>query len=473
MPQINLITAYNGRPRVGLPSTRLINALVEPSPAGPSQTMRTTRPGLVLWNTLGNGPILRQFQMPGVHENAVVSISGGELYHNADLVGPISYGTNPRMAAAGIQIAIVSGGGLYVHTSSGGTETLTQVLYFDDGVSRLPSFSSVAVLYNIFIYTVAGSNQFFFSSVGDATIINAANFSSAQTSPDPIVEVQVLAEELYFFKPTAVEIWDYTGVLTAPFALSQGRTYSRGCNAQGSVVTKVDNSLFWVADDLSVYRSSNIPIKISTPYVDDRLQSIGPVGIQSVTAFYLGVEGHALYVLNLPTINETLVYDAATKEWGAWGTQNSYEDEPSLFIGNTSTGQTSTDLFVGDYRNGNVYIVSPTIYSDNNSPLSTVVSGAILIQGGQRRCNNVSIQCVRGEGTYTKNPIIWMRYSDDGARTWSSWLEGNIGFAGDYEWKAIWNFLGHMNQPGRYFEWYISDTVPFTVQSAMYNEYFL
>lgn len=466
MSALPLVSAYNGRPRVGLPSTRLINLIVESTPGGTDGVMRTTRPGLDLTYTLGDGPILRMNQIPGVFNGDLFTISGNGLYRNSTLVSAVPFGNNPRMAAANGQLAIVVGGALYVYQN----DTLTLVQFFDDGTSRLPSFSSVAVLYNIFIFTVAGSTQFFFSSVGDATTINAANFSNAQTSPDPIIEVQVLAEELYFFKGTAVEIWYFTGSLTAPFALSQGRTYARGCASQGSVVTKVDNALVWVADDFSVYRSSNVPLKISTPYIDDRIRACGISGVSQSLAFYLGVEGHALYVLNLPTINESYAYDASTKEWARWGSESNFQTDPGVYIGACAAGQASTDIFVGSYISGQVFTLDSNTYTDNGNAIKTVASGVILINGGTKRCNNVSLQCVRGGGTPSYNPIVEMRFSDDAGRTWTSWLPGNLGFAGQYDYKATWRYLGLMSSPGRYFEWTVSDSVPFTIESASFNE---
>ena len=466
MPALPLVSAYNGRPRIGLPNSRLVNMIVEPSAGGPSQLIRTTRPGLDSAYSLGDGPLLRMNQIPGLFNGDLFSISGANLYRNNTLVNAVPFGNNPRMAAANGQLAIVVGGALYVYQN----DTLTLIEFFDDGVSRLPSFSSVIVLYNIFLFSVDGSNQAFFSSVGDATVINAANFIEAQTDPSPIVEMQVLAEEIYFLKATAVEIWDFTGSLTAPFALSQGRTYARGCASQGSVVTKVDNSLVWIADDFSIYKSSNVPLKISTPFIDDRLKACGIAGVAQATAFYLGTEGHALYVINLPIINETYVWDASTKQWACWGSEDNFQTNPSLYIGNCAAGQASSGIYVGSYKNGEVYLLNSSTYNDAGRAIKTIASGAILIRGGTKRCNNVSIDCVRGEGTATNNPIVEMRFSDDAGRTWSSWIPSHLGLQGEYTYKATWRYLGLITSPGRYFEFSVSDSVPFTLEDCKFNE---
>lgn len=465
MPVLELTVGNYGRPRVGLPSTRLVNAYIEATKEGPTKGARIPRPGLTPWHTLGNGPILRQFQQPGLFNGDLFTVSGGQLFRNTTLLGTITYGNNPRMAAANDQLAIVSGGALYIYDGT----TLSTVRFFDDGISPLPSFSTVTVLYNIFVYPVVGSDQFFFSQTGNAALINAANFGAAQTSPDPIIEATVLAEEILFFGSTSVEFWDFNGSLTAPFALAQGRTYIRGCPAQSSVV-KLDNAIFWVADDLSVYRSGAVPEKISTPYIDDKLRAAGP-GISRATAFQVGIEGHAFYVLNLPAINESYAYDCQTREWAQWGTQQPLANEPGLFAPACSAGQGSTAIFAGSASTNEVWTIDAGNNSDGTINKRVIVSGAIWIAGGVQRCNNISLACVRGVGDAdAPNPIVEMRFSDDGGRTFTSWLSATLGMRGQYNYKAVWRNLGLITQPGRLFEFSVADAVNFTVEGATWNE---
>lgn len=465
MPELPLTTANYGRPRVGLPTTRLVNAYIEATKGGPTQAARIPRPGLTRAFQLGDGPILRQFQQPGLFNGDLFTISGGKVYRNTTLLGSVPYGNFPRMAAANNQLAIVVGGSLYVYDGT----ALTLIRYFDDGSSPLPPFSSVTVLYDIFIYPKSGTNEFFFSSVGDATVINAANFSNAQTSPDAIIEVGVLAEELLFFGQTSVEFWDFTGTLTAPFALSQGRTYIRGCAAQSSVV-KLDNAMFWIADDLSIYRSSSVPEKVSTPYIDDRLKA-AQAHISQATAFQVGVEGHSFYVVNVPVVNETYAYDCATQEWAVWGTQIPYQSEPGAFVAGVSAGQASTGIYLGSSLNNDVWLLDPANNTDDGVNKRVVVSGAIWFKGGVHRCDNVSLACVRGVGdSAAPDPVVELRLSDDGGRTFGPWVQAQLGEVGQYYYKATWRYLGLMQQPGRLFEFAVADPVNFTVEGATYNE---
>lgn len=467
--QIQLTTGNYGRQRLGLPQTRLINAYVESSPGGPLQDIRTTRPGLTQVYNVGQGPILAIFQQPGLFNGDVFAVSGNALYRNGALLGSVSYSQNPQMAAANGQLAIVAGGALYIYD---GTVFKNQI-FFDDGVSLLPEFSGVSVLYDIFVYPVTGSDQFFFSQAGDASTINAGDYSAAQTAPDDIVQSYVLAEEIYFFGQTSVEIWDYNpqvnsaGQVNAPFTLSQGRTYRRGCAAQGSV-RALDNALFWVGEDLCVYRTSTVPSKISTSFIDGRLREAGPL-ISQMTSMTYNIEGHVVYVINLPTLNESYGYDCQTEQWFRIGTQDGRDSDPGLFCGSVCAGQGST-TYVGSASDGRVWLFDTGNHTDDGTPIQVVISGAIWLNEGVHRANNICLQCVRGTAdASTPDPVVEMRWSDDGGRTYTSWWPGQLAFVGSYQFKVTWRALGLVRSPGRLIEIRISSPVVIAVEGISAN----
>ena len=464
MPSLPMTVANYGRSRVDLPQTRLVNAYIEKSPGGPSGAIRTARPGLTRSYTVGTGPILAIFQQPGLFAGDVFTISGTTLFRNQTALGEVAYSQNPQMAGANGLLAIVSGGALYVYDGF----TLTPQLHFDDGYSPLLPFSGVYVLYNIFIYPVVGSDQFFFSSVGNPTAINAANFSSAQVAPDSIVQIAVLAEELYIFGQTSVEIWNFVGALTAPFALSQGRTYARGCAAQDSV-RKLDNALFWVGDDFVVYRTTQVPARISTSYIEDRLRKAGP-DIGQLTSFTANIEGHVFYVINVPSLNESYAYDCQTLEWSVWGTQDGLNTDPGVFLGRCAAGQ-GEYIYIGSRKDGRVFYLDSNSHTDDGVNIQIIVSAATWVEGGTFRNTNVSLHCVRGVATSTTpDPIVEMRYSDDGGRTFTTWNTGHLGRIGDYNYKATFRSLGMIKQPGRLYEFKVSDSVNVTMEGCSINE---
>jgi len=460
--EIKLSTGNYAKPSLQLPVERLVNAYVESTPAGPSEDIRTARPGLTKIYSFGTSPILAMYQVPGLFNGDLFTICGESVYRNNNLIGTVAFSQTPQIAAISGKMAIVSGGGLYIYDGT----TFTQQQYFDDGVSRLVPFSGVTVLYNIFIYPVVGSNQFFFSNVGEPGIINAANESLVQVSPDDIVQSFVLAEIVYFFKNRTTELWQFTGNLTAPFQEIQGATYARGCVSQGSVV-KADNALFWIGDDLQVYRSSTVPERISTSFIEDRLHS--ETQPQNISAFTVNVLGHIFYVINLVGLNESWAYDCQTKTWAQWGTQQRAQEIPGIFQCSLAVGQ-GNFIFGGSYNDGRVFKFDTTNHTDDGVPVQVIVSGNVLTSGGYNKCFNVSLHNVRGVGTIaTPNPVIKMRYSDDG-RTWTTWYPASYGTIASYRYKTTWRNLGLIRQPGRWFEFSISDAVNITVEGLSLNE---
>lgn len=476
--EIQLTSANYGRPRLGLPSTRLVNAYIEATPGGPTQSVRTTRPGLTLAFDVGTGPILATYQQLGLFGGDLFVISGSELYRcpvvggDPIMLGSVAYSQNPQMAGADDQLAIVSGGGLYIYGGAdpSGNPVFTYQQFFNDFVSLLPSFSGVTVLDNIWIFPVQGDNQFYFSGVGNPASLDAGNFGAAQTGPSPIVQSYVLADLLYFFNQTAVELWQFTGNLTAPFQVTLGSTYARGCAAQASV-KKADNTLFWIGDDLAVYRTGTVPQRASTSFIEDRIRAEATAGnIETMSALVYNIEGHYCYVINLPAIGESYAFDCQTESWFRIGTQTQRDYDPGVFIGSVGTGQ-GLQSFVGSSIDGRVWTLDVNNHTDDGEPIQVVVSASVWITGGVKKNTNVSLQCVRGTANAdAPEPEVFMRYSDDGGQTFTSWNPAQLAFIGSYRYKVTWRALGIVKQPGRVFEFAISDNVLVAIEGVSANE---
>lgn len=470
--EINLTSADFGRPRLGLPNSRLINAYIENTPGGPTQSIRTTRPGLTqVWN-LGNSPILAAYEQLGLFNGDLFVISGNTAYRcpvgggTPVALGSVAYSQSPQMAGADGKLAIVSGGGLYIYDGS----TFTYQQTFIDQVSLLPPLSGVTVLDNIWIYPVEGSNQFFFSGVGQPAVIDAGNFGAAQTSPSNIVQSYVLADLLYFFCGSAVELWQFSTNYLAPFQVTLGSTFSRGCAAQASV-KKADNALFWVGDDLVVYRTGTVPLRVSTSFIEDRVREEAAMGdITQLTALTYNIEGHYCYVINLPVIGESYAYDCQTGMWFRIGSQTTRDFDPGIFQGAVAAGQ-GTKIWVGSGVDGRIWLFDVNNHTDDGTPIQVVVSAAVWVGGGVQKCTNVSLQCVRGTAdSTTPDPVVQMRYSDDGGRTYTSWIPASLSYIGSYRYKVSWRSLGIIKQPGRLFEFALMDPVLVAIEGVSANE---
>ena len=63
-----------------------------------------------------------------------------------------------------------------------------------------------------------------------------------------------------------------------------------------------------------------------------------------------------------------------------------------------------------------------------------------------------------------EEPMISLRWSDDGAKTWSNELTRSMGKIGEYDTEMVWNRLG--SGSNRIFEIHFTDPAPFRITGA-------
>lgn len=443
--------AYN-RSDVGLPQARLQNFYVEKTEGGPSADARLPRPGLAESYVVGAGPIRVEYQQKGVFDGDKFVVSGTQVYRETTLIGSVIGDENARIAASASQLVVVSGGAAYLYDGA------TFAIITDPD---LPEVSDVTTLAGRFIYTEVDTDRFFWSVVNDAADIDGLAFATAEGSPDANVAMAVLGDQLFFFGQITTEMWFPTGDQDAPFQRTQGLRYDRGCAAQGTVV-QMDNGLFWLGNDRIVYRTGNSPQRLSTHGVEESLRKCS--SIETCSGFYVTFDGHSFYVLGIPG-QGTYAYDAATREWAEW---TSY-GKTAFRV--TSCVMVDGAAYMGDAESGQVWTFDPDQYADGSDVITGLVSCFYPRSAGVEFNFMVGLQAVRGVGNAdSPEPLVEMRYSDDGGRTWSNWRSVSAGKIGEYGVKAIWQKLGRVRNPGRGYEFRITDPVLKVLSYAVINE---
>lgn len=94
------------------------------------------------------------------------------------------------------------------------------------------------------------SQRFYWVNPG-ATTIEPLNFASKESSPDPIIHMRTVGDQVLVMGSKSTENWYATGDFTAPFAPIEGRVYARGVINGTPVV--VDDGIILVGDDGRVY----------------------------------------------------------------------------------------------------------------------------------------------------------------------------------------------------------------------------
>ena len=359
------------------------------------------------------------------------------------------------IASNGTQLLIVDGTAGYIVNVL--TSTLTNITDtdFPYGVKRATYQDGY------FAVTGDGSQKFYISSLLDGATWDGLDFASAEGSPDNTVGIISDHRELWLFGKNSAEVWVNTGSSEFPFERSGNTFIEHGCAAAASI-NKLDNTVFWLGQDDRgtgiVWRADGYtPIRVSTHAVEQAIASYGDVS--DADAFTYQQEGHGFYVLTFPSAGKTWVYDAATQLWH----ERAYRD-PST--GTLSRWRAADHCvlngvhIVGDAYDGRIYALDMDYYTDDGDPILRLRASQTQEQMQTRLFYSMlQVDMETGVGYSTGQgaaPQLMMRYSNDGAHTWSNTKYSTVGKVGEYGMRCKFNRLG----AGRNRVWEISMTDP-------------
>lgn len=269
----------------------------------------------------GDGPIRALFQQDG-RAFAVGGVNFYEVY-NTQLVSSSfkltlhlrfdeTMATISSNGAAGHQLFITSGGHGYIFDTS----VNTLVIIPD------PLFDYYAIMGDFvdgyFVSFRRNTNIFTWSAIRDGTSWPALNFAQMEQSSDNLVSLKVVHGNIWLFGSKTTVVWANTGA-TPLFAPIPGSVMQQGSAAAHGVAV-VDNAPIWLSSNehgnAMVFRGQgvgSVPLRISTAAIEYQL-SRAP-RLYDAVAYPYQQEGHAFYVLYVPTLETTFVYDAATQQW--------------------------------------------------------------------------------------------------------------------------------------------------------------
>lgn len=444
-----LMVGANVRRFGDMPPFQLTNMFAEQTPTDKGGVTLQSRPGLLESYAVGVGPVTGIFQQPGLFNGDILTVSGGELYRGTSLVGAIA-GTGPVSFASSLaEVVITAGGGLYSYDGT----TLAAVT-FPDGAN----VTAVAYLAGYFIAARAETGRFYWSAVNDGTSWDGSDFANAESSADALLDIKIVNEEVWLIGQDTIEPWRPNASVDPPFFRLDGRIVSKGVMATGCA-RSLDNTLFWPGDAGIVYRASSTPQRVSNNAIEERLRQATEV---SAFAFYW--EGHAFYGLRMD--DEVHCIDAATSEW---------HDLSSLGLDRYVVGcveNFGTEPYFGSNVDGKVFTWGG--FSDDGGPMERRFCAAVPVDGGTLEIDEIALNLNPGNTPFVAgdyiNPIIEMRRSRDGGRTWSDWLQERLGEQGRYRTRPRWRAQGSFDAPGALFEFRVTDPVPLRVSAVVVNE---
>lgn len=182
------------------------------------------------------------------------TIGGPNLFANAsaDADDPLTvvHFTANEVGSAGNFITTTTAGGTALAfddptLTNGGIEAL-QGCEVPDG----QTVTSLAQVSGYVLLSISNSQKFYWINPGETTI-DPLNFASKESSPDNIIAMRTLGDQVGVIGEKSFENWYATGDVTAPFAPIEGRVYARGAYDGTAVV--VNDGIILVGDDGRVY----------------------------------------------------------------------------------------------------------------------------------------------------------------------------------------------------------------------------
>jgi len=359
------------------------------------------------------------------------------------------------MATNGTQVCIVDGVTGYIATDIADMEVITDA-DFPDGVDTVVATDSV------FVVCQDGEREIYQSDILDGLSWNGLAVATKEGAPDPLRTIVVSQRELLLIGYLTSEIWVNNGDSTILFQRSGNAFIEAGAAAKRSVA-KLDYTIFWLGQDARgqgiVWRLQGYnPVRVSDHAIEYWINQAD--SLEDAIGFAYQQEGHSYYVLTIPDLDQTFVYDISSDRWHerAWrdplsGSLNRWRAQNHVFFDGKN--------IIGDWEDGKLYELDLDVYLDRatidgngdaTGDLIRRVRVTQTINDDQKKMffSRLQIDMQVGVGTYSHNdavnqaedPQVMLRYSDENGKNWSDILYHELGKAGESDTQVVFSNLG-------------------------------
>ncbi len=433
-----------------------INAYVEKIEEGQPPLPIYSAPGLTAFATVTDGGACRG--MLAV-DDAIYTVSGSAVAR-VDTIGGVTSPLGGSGRIVGDNTAFVS----MAQNAKAGSPQIALVV---DGVAyfiehnivtrinsaNLPHPNSVTFADQRVIYGIQ-DGRIFWSDIDDVTSIDALSFSTAEGAPDGLVRVFAHRLDLWLFGKQNIEIWRSTANVDTPFQRVSGGFIPIGCCAPFSVATLAE-VIFWIGDDFIPYASSGYT---PTPLVNPKLsRAIAASNKRSITAATYFIGGYGFYEISGEDF--TWIYCASTQRWFQKVSYNKTRSRTQF------ASQLADTIIVGDSITNDLYILDQNAFDEAGDPLVwTLQSPPMHSYPNRISVDRLYADFVTGVGLHStdddeSNPLVGLRWSDDGGQSFSRQMLKTLGAAGQQQTRVVWNNLGTTGRQGRIWEIQVSAPV--------------
>ena len=212
---------------------------------------------------------------------------------------------------------------------------------------------------------------------------DALDFATMTGQANRLVAVVSMHRNAWMIGSTSCEVWINSGgegsiAGSFPFIIYQDAFMDWGCAAKYSIVS-VMNQIFWLSKDKFgkgiIMRAEALTSKrISTHAIEQVISTYERIDDAIGMAYQQG--GHAFYLLTFPSANAsrgaTWCFDATSNMWH----ERCFIDENGIEYRHVANAISAAynRVYVGDWRNGNLYVFDLDNYTDNGWPIKRLRS---------------------------------------------------------------------------------------------------
>jgi hypothetical protein len=306
----------------------------------------------------------------------------------------------------------------------------------------------------------------------DTTTWNSLDQSNAEYSPDELLAINDVSDNVLMLGARSTEVWIYTGGINFVISPVQGLTYEFGIAAKHSFAKVSDAGFFLARDGGGGLQAVML----------ERGTQINPIGeldvigewsrysrVDDAIGTTINLEGHPLWVLSFPTANKTWVYDHSISygsRWSVWENYDEYYSSRGRFFVQDSFFFAGNQ-YMTSYEDGGLYEVGTEYRTDDGLPLILTADSQVIDHRGEyRHHSSVRVAVDTGHGLSDQSlqghdPKLRLGYSDDHGNTWHYRQWTSIGKQGQYDKEVEFRSLGRTRH--RKYRVQVSDPVSFAI----------
>lgn len=309
-----------------------------------------------------------------------------------------------------------------------------------------------------FIFVDPNTDQFYLSTIDDASTLDALDFSSADAQPDDIVTHRVMKRELYLFGTRSTEIWINSGDPDFPFTRYNSTPIDVGVVGQRAVIGAAETLVFVGKREqgagMVFMMVGHQPQRISDASVEEWLKT--STDMSGVTMWSYQIAGAEFVGIRAPGLETVWVYDFSTRMWSERGI---------LVNGDWQQWPLQSIVYFDDRHFGfdgaKIYELDATVttFGDYARVLERTWPHFVKPTFQPITFRELRLACTTGT-----NGRITLECSNDGGYVYGTPLIKNLGSSGQRTQTVRWLGLG--TSEDRVFRLRCSDAVDLTIHAA-------